>query len=110
MTVEFLRKKTGATAIFSMCDDETYGILRALHDEGIRIPRDISVVGFDDYNMSTYVEPPLTTVRQPLVKMGRRGVELTLAAINSNTHETGREILPTEFIVRKSTAGANPAV
>src|SRR3954449_3068981 len=69
------------TAIFVANDQMALGALRALHEAGRRIPRDVSVVGFDDVPEAPYFPPPLTTVRQDFDEMGRRGLRLLLAVL-----------------------------
>src|SRR5919107_805927 len=69
------------TAIFVANDQMALGALRALHESGRRIPRDVSVVGFDDIPEAPYFTPPLTTVRQDFDEMGRRGLRLLLDTI-----------------------------
>lgn len=93
------------TAIFCSNDLMAFGCLRALREAGIRVPEDISVVGFDDVPGADRAEPALTTVRQPLREMGRSAFELLLRRI-SEPGEASCEVLtlPTELIIRRSTA------
>ncbi|GGG79138.1 LacI family DNA-binding transcriptional regulator [Paenibacillus radicis (ex Gao et al. 2016)] len=91
-------------AVFAGDDNIALGIMDACLNEGVRIPRDISVVGFDDQILASEFRPLLTTIRQPADKIGAMGVELLLAAIsNTSTRNATVQIEP-ELIVRESTA------
>lgn len=72
------------TAIFAGNDQMAYGILEVAEQQGIRIPEEISLVGFDDNLLSTHVRPPLTTIRQPFFSMGYKAIELLLTMIDPN--------------------------
>jgi len=92
------------TAIFAGSDEQAFGVAEAARVTGRRIPQDLSVVGFDDLPISRWVSPPLTTVRQPLAKMGRTAAEMLLTMIEER-EPFGRQVeLATELIVRSSTA------
>jgi DNA-binding LacI/PurR family transcriptional regulator len=91
------------TAIFCYNDMSALGAMRRVRDRGLRVPRDISIVGFDDLYISQYLDPPLTTVRQPMRRMGRMAME-TLLNIFAGA-ASGHDIkVPGELIVRQSTA------
>jgi len=91
------------TAVFCYNDLSALGAMRQIRNRGLRIPADISVVGFDDLYISQYTDPPLTTVRQPMRQMGRMAME-TLLQIFAGA-ESGHDIkVPGELIVRQSTA------
>ena len=75
-TDELLRRSARLTAIFAANDQIAYGARLALYRRGIRVPDDVSLVGFDDQPGSAYTTPPLTTVRQPTVEMGRAAAHL----------------------------------
>ena len=77
------RRRAGEeiTAVFLANDQMALGLLAALHDEGLEVPRDVSVVGFDDLPEAPYLTPPLTTVRQDFAELGHRAVELVLARL-----------------------------
>jgi DNA-binding LacI/PurR family transcriptional regulator len=81
------------------------GVLAALGEAGLQAPRNCSVVGFDDLEMSAYFSPPLTTVRQPCNRMGRAAIRMLLQLIRGED-EVQAEILPTELVVRESTGPA----
>lgn len=76
-----LEKSRDFTAIFCFNDIAAIGAIRALRDAGISVPNDVSVVGFDDILSAAYSTPSLTTVRQPLFEMGKRGAEVLLDRI-----------------------------
>jgi len=94
----------GATAIVCASDLLALGAVRAARRAGLRVPQQISVVGFDDSALMSCTEPPLTTVRQPIEPMGRTVIELLLAQIQSGV-STGVELLfEPELVLRGSTA------
>jgi DNA-binding LacI/PurR family transcriptional regulator len=90
--------------VFASSDVQATGVLAAARAAGLRVPHDLSVVGFDDIEMSAYAG--LTTVRQPLFESGRIGAELLLTALAANgdraTRPTVRE-LPLELVERSTT-------
>ena len=90
------------TAIFASNDVSAFGVMEAARELGLRIPEDLSVVGFDDIPEASNVDPPLTTVRQPLEEMGRVAVRTLLATMHDQGHRTERIELPTRLIVRAS--------
>jgi DNA-binding LacI/PurR family transcriptional regulator len=91
------------TAIFCYNDMTAFGALRQLHRRKISVPEDISLVGFDDLFIASYMQPPLTTLRQPCRLMGRLAMEslLKLVSGESSSHVIN---VPAELIVRESTA------
>ncbi|MFI6130664.1 LacI family DNA-binding transcriptional regulator [Micromonospora sp. NPDC051141] len=92
------------TAIFAGNDLQAVGVYRAARERGLRIPADLSVVGFDDLPIAELLDPPLTTVRQPLAEMAVAATELALALGRGEpTQRTGLE-LATSLTVRESTA------
>jgi DNA-binding LacI/PurR family transcriptional regulator len=94
------------TAIFASSDVQAMGVLAAAAAIGRRVPDDLSVVGFDDIEISSYAR--LTTVRQPLFESGRIGVEMLLGALSGDSqHHLGVRELPLELVVR-TTTGAPP--
>lgn len=93
------------TAVFAVSDMMAIGFIRAVHDAGLRVPEDVSVVGFDGIGFADYTEPPLTTVRQPREAMGRVAVELLLDMIEGGGAGPADPIaLPVDFRLAKSTA------
>jgi LacI family transcriptional regulator len=92
------------TAVFCFNDIAAIGAIRALKDAGLSVPGDVSVVGFDDIQSAAYATPSLTTVRQPLLEMGRRGAQVLLERIANREQEFPAEItMAPEFVVREST-------
>jgi DNA-binding LacI/PurR family transcriptional regulator len=96
------------TALFVANDQMALGALRALHEAGRRIPRDMSVVGFDDIPEAPYFTPPLTTVRQDFDEMGRRGLRLLLDTIESPDGPPAHHEVVPELVVRASTGPPRP--
>jgi DNA-binding LacI/PurR family transcriptional regulator len=96
-----IRAGEDVTAVFLANDQMALGLLAALHEEGLHVPGDVSVVGFDDLPEAPYFTPPLTTVRQDFAELGRRGVQLVLARMKGeNLHP---DPVPTALLVRAST-------
>jgi len=93
------------TAVFCFNDIAAIGAMRALAEAGLRVPADVSVVGFDDILSAAYCTPSLTTVRQPLIEMGRTGARILLERIaNPASSDFAAEILvQPELVVREST-------
>ncbi|MFC7614356.1 substrate-binding domain-containing protein [Actinokineospora soli] len=92
------------TAIFAGNDGEALGVYQAAHSLGLRIPDDLSVVGFDDLPPAEIMIPALTTVRQPLGEMAAVAAELVVALSKGSPERARRVVLPTELVVRASTA------
>ncbi len=93
---------TPFTAIFAGNDQMAYGAGLALYRRGIRVPRDVSIVGFDDQPSAAYAWPPLTTVRQPALKMGHAAAQALLSQVRGEGFELAA--FSTELVVRESTA------
>jgi LacI family transcriptional regulator len=91
------------TAIFASNDVMAMGAMDAVRSRGLRIPEDISIVGFDDIPQAESVRPALTTVRQPLEQMGRVATQMLLDMLKNPEIEPNRIELPTELIIRSST-------
>lgn len=98
-----LLEADGATAVFTANDEMAIGLLRALRERGLDVPRDISVVGFDDIPDAEYIWPPLTTVRQNFDAVGESAIDALLAEIDGTVAGAPR-LIGTELIVRESTA------
>ena len=92
------------TAIFAFNDNLAIGAVQAARARGLRVPEDVSIVGFDDVEHATIVSPPLTTVRQPLAEMGRTAVSLLSRLVEGQQFETLHVELGTRLVVRDSTA------
>ncbi|MDR7280639.1 LacI family DNA-binding transcriptional regulator [Catenuloplanes atrovinosus] len=94
------------TAIFAASDQMAFGVYEAVRRRGLRVPDDISVVGFDDLPEARWASPPLTTVRQPLAEMGLLAARTVLRLAQGEDIETPRVELATHLVVRDSTAQA----
>lgn len=90
------------TGVFAGNDQMALGILHGFNESGVRVPEDVSVVGFDDIPEARHFLPPLTTVRQDFHAVGRRSIESLLAAVRGDTVES-RLLIEPELIVRRST-------
>jgi len=101
-TRELLDLPEPPTAIFAANDQSAFGAMDAIRDAGLRIPDDVSVIGFDDIPAAGLTHPPLTTVRQPMVEMGRQATRMLLDLIADPVQEVPRIDLPTELIIRES--------
>jgi len=103
-TKRVLASGKGFTALFAFNDISAMGAIRALREAGLRVPKDISVVGFDDIESAAYQNPALTTVRQPLRKMGRIAAETLLRRISRVRFDVnGETMVEPELIVRDTT-------
>ena len=92
------------TALFAYNDTSAMGAIRAINEAGLRVPEDISVVGFDDIESAAYSNPALTTVRQPLQKMGEIAAQTLLNRIENREPYVTEITIEPEFVVRRSTA------
>ena len=99
-----LKLKQRPTAVFAANDLSAFGAISVLQSSGIRIPEDMSVVGFDDLPSASQLHPALTTVRQPISEMGRAAVNSLLGLVAGLEVATPQITLPTELMVRESTA------
>ena len=95
-------------AVFVASDPMANAAIRAFHEAGYSIPRDVAFIGFDDNPQTAQITPPLTTVRQPTALMGRVAVETVVDMINNPGEDVHRIVLPAELIIRSSCgAGIN---
>ncbi|MFA0762930.1 MAG: hypothetical protein XFASWVDF_000649 [Candidatus Fervidibacter sp.] len=92
------------TAIFAAAYEMALVTLKALQRQGIAVPEQVSLVSFDDPTSAAFLDPPLTTVRQPLEALGQRAVQKLYDALKKGVMPEGTELLPPELIVRDSTA------
>jgi DNA-binding LacI/PurR family transcriptional regulator len=100
------------TAAFVASDYIALGVLSAAEAHGIRVPEDLSIVGFDDIRFSQYVRPRLTTIRSPVERLAKVGVELLFERLADPEAPARTEVLPVELVVRESAAapaGGGPA-
>ena len=94
----------GVSAIVCASDLMALGAIRAARRQGLEVPRDVSVVGYDDSSLMNFTDPPLTTVRQPIEAMGRMVVDLLLAQVAGRQTHLGEVRFDPELVVRGSTA------
>ncbi|MDY1548846.1 LacI family DNA-binding transcriptional regulator [Luteibacter sahnii] len=100
----FLAQGRSFSAIFCANDEMAIGAMRALLSRGLRVPHDVSVVGFDDIRFSRYTSPPLTTVAQPKNALGREAMTMLLELLGDPEVPARKRILCAELVVRGSTA------
>lgn len=98
---KLLKKRKDITAIFALSDIMALGAIKAAIDNGLDVPRDISIVGFDGMDESKYYNPSITTVKQPKKKMAETSVELLFSLITTDG-ENKHVILDTELVERDS--------
>jgi LacI family transcriptional regulator len=103
---ELLAAKRPFTALFAYNDISAIGSIRAFQEAGLRVPEDVSVVGFDDIKIAVHNNPSLTTVRQPLQKMGEIAARALLNRIEEHADWVPDIAIEPEFVVRNSTAKA----
>jgi LacI family transcriptional regulator len=102
MAYHLLNLNEPPMAIFAASDTQAMGVIQAARDTDLRIPEDLSVIGYDDIQAAEYMG--LTTIRQLLFESGQRGVELLLETLENSQTEPMHKVLPTELIVRDTTA------
>ncbi len=105
-TLRLLNSRSKFTALFCVNDQTAYGACLALHRAGLSVPRDVSVVGFDDLHSSTYRVPPLTSVRQSIRVLGESSSAAMLQMLQNQ--KPSISLPQVELIVRESTAAPNP--
>ncbi|GAB2587024.1 transcriptional regulator [Paractinoplanes abujensis] len=108
--LELLGRTPRPTALFASNDGQALGAIEAARTLGLRVPEDVSVVGFDDITAAQWSAPPLTTVRQPFAEMGRVALRRLLRLVAGEELASPRVELATQLIVRKSTAAADPGL
>src|SRR5208282_3145689 len=99
-------------AVCAVHDDLAYGVIRALAEVGLRVPKDVAVVGFDDQDPSAYFQPPLTTVRQPMQEIGMEAGRLLFRRLNEPAMDAARQriVLEPTLIVRESSGTTTKAI
>jgi LacI family transcriptional regulator, galactose operon repressor len=105
---ELLARKRPFTALFAYNDISAIGAMRAFQEAGLRVPQDISVVGFDDIPGAAYQYPSLTTVRQPVRRMGEIAAETLIARIEGKEQGPSEIAVQGELVVRESTGPVSP--
>ncbi|MGW4639673.1 LacI family DNA-binding transcriptional regulator [Sphaerisporangium sp. NPDC004334] len=104
----FLELPDRPTAVFAGSDMQAFGVFEAVRRAGLRVPDDLSVVGFDDLPLARSAWPPLTTVRQPLEEMAALATRMALEISRGDSLETRRVELATDLLIRDSTARPQP--
>jgi len=99
-----LRTEEAPSAVFVCNDLMAIGALRAAHESGVRVPDELSIVGFDDIELSAYTSPPLTTVAQPKERIGALAVDMLLERVGGKRRDARKVVLQPELRVRASTA------
>jgi len=103
-TLKLLKNNKNITAIFSLTDFMCIGIYRALQEMNLKIPKDIAVVGYDDLNITSFLQPLLTTVKQPNIKIGKIAAKILLDNIKEKSSWKPQTIrIKPELIIREST-------
>ncbi len=100
---ELLKQRPRPTAVFSSNDSLAIGAAHAIREAGLRVPEDVSIVGVDDLDLSRFLNPPLTTVQQPVAQMARIGIDMLLRLIRDEPLDTPHMTLSPSLIVRAST-------
>jgi LacI family transcriptional regulator len=93
----------GPTAMFCASDSMAIGAIKALTQAGRRVPEDVSVGGYDDAPAATLVTPPLTTVQQSVIDLGKTATEKLISLLENHSAHTQTQLLSTRLIVRQST-------
>ena len=106
VTRRLLAKHGQFSALFAFNDISAIGAIRAIREKGLRVPEDISVVGFDDIQGAAFQNPGLTTVRQPLRKMGKIAAETVLIRMSGDRGHLKEIMVEPELVVRESTCAA----
>lgn len=105
---QLLATKRPFTALISFNDIAAIGAIRGFRDHNLRVPEDVSVVGFDDIQVAAYHNPSLTTIRQPLHKMGITAAQVLLERLRNNKEYPEQIPVVPELIIRESTMPPNP--
>jgi DNA-binding LacI/PurR family transcriptional regulator len=106
---QLLARKIPFSALFAYNDLSAIGAIRALQEEGLRVPTDVSVVGFDDIQSAAFNTPSLTTIRQPLVKMGEIAADTLVQQIEGQEDMPARIAIEPILVVRESSGPPPPA-
>ena len=102
--LQLLEQKIPFSAIFAQNDRIAIGAIHALHEAGLSVPEDISIIGFDDIPLSAYFDPPLTTMRQDFFQIGRIAVRRLIERIQNPFQAVEQLQIPAELVLRRSTA------
>jgi DNA-binding LacI/PurR family transcriptional regulator len=103
-TKKLLSKKIPFTAVFAHNDRLAKGAISALNEAGLKVPQDVSIVGYDDIPEAEFSDPPLTTIRQPMQAVGKAAAHLLITLIEDPNARPQQMLFDTELVVRSSTA------
>jgi len=101
-TDKLLNLKTPPTAIFCSDDYMAIGVMNKIKERGLKVPKDIAIIGFDNIEIGAYLRPSLTTIKQPMYEIGKSSVEILLKLMSKNSKPPIRKMLSTELIIRES--------
>ena len=104
---QLLARKKPFTALFAYNDISAIGAIRAMQEEGLSVPHDVSVMGFDDIQWAAFNTPSLTTVRQPLGKMGEIAAETVIGMIEQTGDHLSEIAIEPTLVVRESTGSVS---
>ena len=106
-TLRMLDQAEPPTALFCANDMMGIGALRACREKGLRVPHDISIVGYDDHEVAHHIETPLTTIRPPLVEVGGKSFDLLMQIIQDRTRQPEQIRVPADLVIRASSGPAS---
>jgi DNA-binding LacI/PurR family transcriptional regulator len=106
-TLRMLDQPDPPTAFFCANDMMGIGALRACRERGLRVPQDISIVGYDDHEVAHHIETPLTTIRPPLAEVGKKSFDLMMRIIQERTRPPEQIRVPAQLVIRASTGPAS---
>jgi LacI family transcriptional regulator len=98
-----VKEKIKFDAVFTFNDLLAFGVIKGLHESGIKIPEEVSVMGYDDLDLSSMVTPSLSTVRYDKFDMGQKIVKTLMKRINKPDKKTGKIKIETDLVIRSST-------
>jgi LacI family repressor for deo operon, udp, cdd, tsx, nupC, and nupG len=98
------------SAIFAISDMQAIGVIKALTNKGVKVPRDVSVMGFDNIAFSGIYDPGITTISQPTYKIGSRAMDILIKQIKGELNNSQQVFLKHRLIVRESTMDCNPDI
>ncbi|WP_114166337.1 LacI family DNA-binding transcriptional regulator [Exiguobacterium sp. TNDT2] len=101
---KLLQLESPPTAVFVAGDQMAIGAIEAVHEHGLRVPEDISIIGYDDIEMIKYITPKLTTIRQDTDEIGEAAAELLIEQMTAKERRTERRVIPVRLIERASCA------
>lgn len=100
--IELLNLEDRPTAVFVASDMMAIGAMEAINDSGLKVPQDISIIGFDDIEVAKYTTPKLTTIKQKADSIGKVAIDLLVKQINSKTKLKINKLIPVELVIRES--------